>query len=98
MVSSAGRTEWGWATMKRCNHEAIVEAFNLIVGDGHVTELRALEATMSGSSWPVTLVGYFDNGEALAKAVGTIRSAKGIYFTPNPISPELLARAANRIK
>jgi hypothetical protein len=78
--------------------QAIVEACRLIVGDGSVTELRALDATTAADRWPRTLFGYFDNAEALAAAVGTITTAKGVYIVPNEVNPALLARACNRIK
>ena len=78
--------------------QAIAEAIRLIVGDGQVTELRALDAVTASNRWPHTVSGYFDNPEKLAEAVGTIKSAKGIYFIPNVVDPALLARASNRIR
>ncbi len=66
---------------------AIIQAIRLIVAEGNVTELRALEATIAGDRWPATYSGYFDDPEQLAKAVGTIKTAKGIYFVPNPTEP-----------
>lgn len=84
---------------KRLYHrDEVVRTFRLLVGDGHVTELRALEAQRQEDFRPGTLSGYFDNAEALAAAVGTIKTAKGIYVIPNAINPALLARSANRIK
>ena len=48
---------------------------------------------------PHTIAGYFDDPEALAKAVASyIASANGIYITANEFNPALLARAANRLK
>jgi hypothetical protein len=78
--------------------QAIKAAFHLLVGDGNVTELRALDATTAGDRWAKTWAGYFDNADDLAKAAGTIKTAKGIYFIPNAVNPALLARASNRIK
>ncbi len=83
--------------MQKPNKQAIADAIRLIVGPGQVTELRALEASLDGK-WPATYSGYFDDADKLADAVGTIRTAKGIYFTPNPVDPDLIARAANRIR
>ena len=76
----------------------IVEAVRLIVGDGNVTELRALDATVGGDRYPATYSGYFNDPEKLAQAAATIRTAKGIYITPNPVKPALLARANNRLR
>lgn len=77
---------------------AVREALRLIVGDG-VTELRALEATtIAGDRWPATYSGYFDDPDALVQAITTLHTAKGVYITPNPVNPALLARAHNRIR
>ena len=35
---------------------------------------------------------------AMAVAVGTIQTAKGVYIIPNVVNPDLLARACNRLK
>ena len=78
--------------------QAIRRQFRLLVGDGNVTELRALEATTKDDRYPRTLFGYFNNADDLAKWAGTIKTAKGIYIIPNQINPALLARRANRIK
>ena len=78
--------------------QAITEAFRLIVGDGNVTELRALNATVNGDRWAGTYSGYFNSPESLANAAATIGTAEGIYFTPNPVNPALLARSNNRLK
>jgi hypothetical protein len=57
-----------------------------------------LEAQRQGDYRPGTLFGYFDNAEALAAAVATITTAKGIYIIPNAVNRDLLARCCNRIK
>jgi len=77
---------------------AIIQTFNMIVGEGNIAELRALDASVIGDKWACTRSGYFDNGEALADACMTITSAVGIYITLNPVMPALLARACNRIR
>ena len=77
---------------------AIVQTFKMIVGDGNVTELRALDASVNGDRWRSTISGYFDNGQALADACMTITSAVGVYLVLNPILPDLLARSWNHIK
>lgn len=78
--------------------QAIAQAVRLIVGPGNVCELRALDVTMNGDRFPVTLAGYFDDADKLTAATGKIGTAKGIYITLNPAKPALLARAANRIR
>ncbi len=78
--------------------ESVVKAVRLLVGDGQVTELRALNATTKSDRWPHTASGYFDDADKLTAALAEITSAKGIYIVPNPVYPALLARAANRIR
>jgi hypothetical protein len=80
------------------NPDMIRSAFKIIVGEGQVTELRALEATIRGDRWAGVFSGYFDNADAFTDAAMSITGAKGIYFIPNPVQPELLARAHNRIR
>lgn len=86
------------STSRLYDRSAVIEAVRLIVGEGMVTELRALEATTASDRRSQTVSGYFDDAEKLADALATIRSAKGIYFMPNPIDGSLLARAANRVR
>ena len=76
----------------------VVAAVQLLVGNGNVTELRALEATTQGDNWPKTYSGYFDDPDKLAQAMSEIKSAKGIYIVPNQVDISLLARAANRLR
>ncbi len=77
----------------------VVEAaLRIILAPGQVTELRAFEAVTADDRRPHTFGGYFDDPAALAKSALRIKSAKGIYFVPNPIKPALLARAMNRAR
>jgi hypothetical protein len=87
-------------TRGRQQHDAaeIIRTYRLLIGDGNATELRALEAKRQEDYRPGTLFGYFDNAEALAAAVATITTAKGVYIVPNAVNPALLARACNRVK
>ena len=66
---------------------------------GDVFEIRALNATTPGYRHEHTESGYFDyeHIEDVPKALENI-SARGVYVTPNPVSPALLARSANRMK
>src|SRR5689334_2792702 len=73
----------------------IERSLRLILQPGQVTELRALEATTLSENWPATISGYFDDSTKLAAAAAAIKTAKGIYFVPNPIKPALLARSMN---
>ena len=80
------------------NAALVEETIRLIIGGGQVTELRILNATTASDRWVRTYSGYFDNAKDLSAALKTIKSAQGIYITPNPVDPDLLARSANRIR
>jgi len=78
--------------------QAVIGSRNRLSERKQVTELRALEATTASDRYPRTWFGYFDDAEALADAVARFKTAKGIYIVLNPVNPDLLARACNRIK
>ena len=67
---------------------------NILAPGGGVVEVRALADGVTHS-------GYFDDHEALARAVEALDAdpaVAGIYVTLNTVNPALLARRANRIK
>lgn len=69
-------------------------AVNVLAASGSVVEVRALADG-------VTRSGYFDDYDALARAVEALDAdpaVAGIYVTLNTVNPALLARRANRIK
>lgn len=65
-----------------------------------VFELRVLNCVLKGERRSGTYSGYFDaeHHDAVVEALGRIESAAGCYFTPNPVSPKLLARSPNRAR
>lgn len=76
-------------------------ALKRIFRPGDVFEIRALEAQTGTYNRPHTVSGYFDYDHIDAAAAlidRDIRFARGIYYTPNPVEPALLARAANRFR
>ena len=77
----------------------IIQALRLFFNPGDVFEIRALGASTPGYRREHIESGYFDyeHVEDVPKALENI-TARGIYFTPNPVNPVLLARTANRIK
>ncbi len=80
--------------------DELTRAAALLLPPGHVTELRAMDAMVSGINgrYPVkTISGYFDDPAKLVEAAGKIESATGCYFVLNPVDSRLLARAANRL-
>jgi hypothetical protein len=75
------------------NPEEIARAFSLLFQPGDICELRAPRTKRQG-----TISGYFDNPDALIKAVTSLNgAAPGIYLTMNRIARPLLSRAANHI-
>lgn len=78
--------------------EEVVRTVGLLLAEGGITELRALDAVLQGDRRSGTASGYFDSPEKLADAVARIVSAKGVYVIPNAVNPDLLSRAANRIR
>ena len=86
------------------NLDKVYEAF---FEPGEVVEIRALDvvqrtsSVFSGATLAGVVTGYFDNaadfGKAAEALVALSPAPKGIYFTPNPCKPDLLARAANRL-
>jgi hypothetical protein len=78
---------------------AILDALHRILAPGQVTELRALGVVTPKFRRPHTVSGYFDDMTKLAdEACALEQYAKGVYFTPNPVNPALLARAVNRVR
>ena len=74
--------------------------FGAMMAGGQVTEVRTFRARdlSRGSKWrPATTSGYFDDVEALIREVKRI-DAEAIYFVPNPVVPDLLARSKNRME
>lgn len=81
------------------NPDEIVKTLRLIMLPGQVTEVRAFSVTLRGERYVhKTVSGYFDDPAKLAKAVGEIVLATGIYIIPNQVDPALLSRAANRLR
>lgn len=65
---------------------------------GAVYELRALGLTLPGDPARRVLSGYFDDVAELARTAARLDGhARGIYVTLNPLRPELLDRAPNRL-
>lgn len=82
------------------------QVYNLFFEPGEVTEIRAYGLSRNNKAWEGwaggtgIVYGYFDNPDDFARAASALERAKapGIYFTLNPVIPDLLARSANRLK
>jgi hypothetical protein len=79
---------------KREIEQMISESARLFIGNGDVHEIRILQTERDG-----LMSGYFDDPESLVRAVLPIDGhTSGVYVTLNPVFPELLARANNRLR
>ena len=69
---------------------------------GDVRELRAFNVRdrAGGDFRHRVVVGYFDDIELMVREALRLMAldAEAIYYTPNPVNPDLLARAVNRCK
>ena len=75
---------------------AIERGLGILAQPGQVVEVRILN--IDGRRNRVDS-GYFDDFAALARAIPAYNGrAEGVYITLNPVNPDLLARAANRVK
>ena len=82
------------------------DVYTLLFEPGEVTEIRAFGLSGKSKAWEGfargagIVYGYFDNPEDFGRCAEALdkAAAPGIYFTINPVTPVLLARAANRLK
>jgi hypothetical protein len=78
----------------------IVDYLRRVVEPGMVVELRILGCVDNPKYPPFTVSGYFDHDhlhELATAACEWTAKAEGCYVTINPVVPDLLARAANRV-
>lgn len=76
----------------RADMEHIRYALSHILEPGNITELR-VPHTKRG-----VISGYFDDSDLLIQEAARLSGiAAGVYFTINPVNPELLARSTNRV-
>ncbi|MEW5736337.1 MAG: hypothetical protein AB1921_15940, partial [Thermodesulfobacteriota bacterium] len=92
--------------MPEGNDFAPERVYELFFSPGEVVEIRALhlagkKATPDWEGFAAggTVFGYFDNASAFGRAAAVLSKHPfaGIYFTINPVKPECLARAYNRL-
>ena len=78
----------------------ITKALYTFFEPGDVFEVRVLDAMSPGSTWTHTESGYFEYAEIdiIPNCLDNFASYGGVYVTMNPVNPDLLARAKNRLK
>jgi len=87
------------ATTASDHIDILAAQYRLFVAPDQVVELRALDVGGTNGR-PHTEAGFFDGchlREMAAAALGVTGRARGVYFTLNPLKPDLLARRANRL-
>lgn len=80
-------------------YKSLVDDIRPLFADDQIVELRALKVKARYGK-PHTVSGYFDadhRAEMVAEAMNLTADAKGVYFTANPVNPDLLARRCNRV-
>src|SRR5271168_3398767 len=95
-MPSNGKSE---ASQLRIDADEIRRFLDLIAEPDQIFELRLLKVQLGPLRAPVTMSGYFGDYAKLAEsAVKHSSTALGAYVTLNPINPDLLARAVNRLR
>ena len=82
----------------RPRYERITQWLTYLVDPGTVVELRAPEVDF-GNGFKATVSGFYDSDHLLdmaIEAVNLTEAAPGVYYTINPLDPELLALRTNR--
>lgn len=75
------------------NYEEIRGALSAFIPEGQTFEVRLLHHNKKRTD-----SGYFNSTAEAAAAISALQEPyAGIYFTPNPVDPDLAARAYNRI-
>ena len=79
--------------MQQHDYTEIEQALGAFVRPGEVFEIRLLHGGRKRTD-----AGYFDHPSHAATAIAALQEPyKGIYFTVNPVIPDLAARSYNRI-
>ena len=78
----------------------IIHALHLWFQAGDVFEVRVLDAVSADYRREHIESGYFDyeHISAVPEALKRLLSFRGVYVTVNPVNPDLLARAVNRLR
>ena len=78
----------------------IIHALRLWFQAGDVFEVRVLDAVNADYRREHIESGYFDyeHISAVPEALKRLLSFRGVYVTVNPVNPDLLARAVNRLR
>ncbi len=80
--------------------EELTQALKLWFKEGDVFEVRVLDAVTADYRREHVESGYFEYShiDKVSDAISKLMSYRGVYVTVNPVNPDLLARAVNRLK
>lgn len=79
--------------MQQHDYVELEQSLSAFVQPGQVFEVRLIHSSRKRID-----AGYFDHPSHAATAIAALNEPyQGIYFTPNPVVPDLAARAYNRI-
>jgi hypothetical protein len=82
-----------WGCLLNLDYSEIHDALRAVVPPGAVFEVRLI-----GERKGQIDSGYFNNPAEAASAICAMQGwYKGMYFTPNPVLPDVMARSHNRI-
>lgn len=86
-------TQGGRGQLNQHDYAELEQALGAFVAPGQVFEVRLIHSGKKRID-----AGYFDHPAHAATAISALQERyQGIYFTPNPVSPDLAARSYNRI-
>lgn len=90
----------GSGTTLRSDPDAIREFWRALVQPGDVHEVRIIESRKGPLRFFGTVSGYHDDEDAFVAAVEPItgQDAETVFITLNPVNPDLLSRATNRLQ
>ena len=76
----------------RTTEETLRRTLNIFLKPGNILEVRVLKTRYG------TVSGYFNDPKKIISKIHCLDGfAEGIYFTPNPVLPDLLARSENAL-
>ncbi|MDX1962035.1 MAG: DUF3987 domain-containing protein [Pirellulales bacterium] len=86
--------------MQLYNRDNVLRTQQTLCESGGTFEIRILDGVTASDKRSKVYSGYFDSPHAAVNALAEQRfvSWKGCYVTPNPVKPDLLARAVNKFK
>lgn len=88
-----GISTGGMHQQQQHDYAELERAFSAFIAPGQVFEVRLLHHNKKRVD-----AGYFDNPSSAATAIAALQDQyAGIYYTPNPVAPDLAARSYNRI-